>query len=251
MEFSRRFNVSRRPFRTFTSAAFLIFCSLVFASLVAAQAPPAAWSAAFGSTVNDKGYAVAADANGNTYVTGFFNGTVTVGSSITCPSYSSGCVFLAKFAPNGIAQWAKSFNNDYGSGSALATDSSGNVILAGSFADADFGCGAGTQSGSIFAAKFGPDGSCMWAKPFASVATAGTGNSGGNDLLNGLAIDSSGNVLLAGKFGCSTNQGCAINLGGGLIASGQQPSYGGIFVAKLSGTNGAWQWANAYGGVSG
>ena len=238
--------------RMFAKIASVSLVGLGLVSQASATAPGHVWSKAFGSATNDEGYSVATDANGNVYLTGFFSGSTSFGGpNLTCPTFSNGCVFLAKFAPDGTPQWSKSFNNDYGSGNAVATDAFGNVFLAGAFADADFGCGTGTLSGSIFAVKLAPDGSCLWSKPFRSVATAGTGNAGGNDVINGLAIDTGGNVILAGKFGCATNDGCAINFGGGLIASPQQFSYGGIFVAKLSGTNGSWVWSKAYGGVSG
>jgi len=222
---------------------------LAAGTLEAAAEPAHLWSRAFGSPANEQGNAVATDVSGNVYMTGTFTGTVNFGSqNVTCGN-SGGCLVLAKFAPDGTPLWAKSFSNDYGSGKAVATDMSGDVLLAGVFASADFGCGI--LNGSIFVVKLGSDGSCHWSKGFRSVATGGSGNAGGNDVINGLAIDAGGNVFFAGKFGCSTSEGCAIDFGAGLTASPQSPSYGGIFLAKLSGTDGSQRWSKAYGGVSG
>jgi hypothetical protein len=226
----------------------LTMLSLSLAPAVLAQAPGHVWSRAFGSLTNDQGNAVATDASGNVYLTGSFTGTVSIGGqNLVCAS--NGCTFLAKLSPDGTPLWAKSFNNNYGYGSAVVTDANGNVFVGGVFTNADFGCGP--LFGSIFAIKLAPDGSCVWSKPFKSVATAGAGNAGGNDALNGLAIDGSGDLFLAGKFGCSSNEGCAIDFGGGLITSLQQPSYGGIFLTKLSGTDGSHRWSKAYGGTWG
>ncbi|HSB17908.1 MAG TPA: SBBP repeat-containing protein, partial [Bryobacteraceae bacterium] len=235
--------------RTIPSVLFAFFAFVLGFQPALAADPAYLWSKAFGSPTNDQGTAVATDASGNVYLTGSFTGSANIGGQNLVCGTSGDCLFLAKFAPDGTPLWSKSFNSGYASGKAVATDADGNVFLAGVFANANFGCG--TVSGSIFAAKLAPDGSCLWSKPFKSVATGGSTNAGGNDAASGLAIDAGGNVFLTGKFGCSTSEGCAINFGGGLITSPQRPGYGGIFLAKLAGTDGSHQWSKAYGGVSG
>src|SRR5215831_17445164 len=117
----------------------LMILSLTGASVVSAMADPVhMWSKAFGSATNDQGNAITKDASGNVYLTGSFTGTVNFGSqNLTCVAGSDGCVFLAKFGPDGTPIWSKNFSYDYGAGKAIATDAAGNVFLAGTFANAD------------------------------------------------------------------------------------------------------------------
>lgn len=83
-------------------------------------------------------YASVVDAAGNTYVAGRFTRTATFGAiTITAPASNialglwSG--FVAKFAPDGTAVWARSFGSDTGQGTvgALALDVQQNLVIAG------------------------------------------------------------------------------------------------------------------------
>jgi len=92
--------------------------------------------------------------------------------------------------------WAHALGNGRGDG--LATDSEGNVILAGlCWGTSDFDPGAGTanvtSSGSsdIFIAKYAADGTFAWVR--------GIGGSG-EEFSGGVAVDSQDNILFTGSF---------------------------------------------------
>jgi len=74
-----------------------------------------------------------ADADGNTYLTGFFRGTINFGNGITLsPVVSSNDLFVLSYNPEGIIQWAKAAgSNTYDNGSSITGDENGNVYLAG------------------------------------------------------------------------------------------------------------------------
>jgi hypothetical protein len=121
-------------------------------------------------------------------------------------------------------------------GLAVSTDSSGNVIIAGSFeGTVDFGGGGLTSSGmrDVFVAKYSATGQHLWSKRFGST---------GDEVGYGLAVDSAGDVVLSGKF-----QG-SVSFGGTALTSAGGDD---IFLAKLSGANGAHSWSKSFGSTSG
>jgi hypothetical protein len=111
----------------------------------------------------------------------------------------------------------------------MATDINGNIYVCGSFeGTATFGSlGTLTSSGGYdgFVAKLGPNGNWLWA-------TKMGGASGDN--INGVSVDSSGNVYIVGYFNGTAGFGSLP----ALTSSGSSD----IFVARLS-SAGAWQWA--------
>jgi hypothetical protein len=124
----------------------------------------------------------------------------------------------------------------------VAVDASDNVVVTGGFqGSADFGTGtllnaSGGSSGGydVFVAKFDSLGACLWAKQFGSFA--GDVGYTWSDSGNGVAVDSTGNILVTGQF-----RGTA-NFGGLLITN-----YSGVdaFVAKLS-PNGVVLWVKNF-----
>jgi chitodextrinase len=177
--------------------------------------------------------AVAADAAGNVFVTGYFAGTTDFGGgALVANSYD---VFIAKYSANGTYAWAKSFGgSSFDEGVGLATDSGGNVVLLGKYADTiDFGGGPMTTAGSwdAFLVKFTASGGLVWQKTM--------GGTGG-DVPMGLALDSSGGPVVAGYFGGSSNFG-----GGNLTSAGSND----IFVARYNAAGG-FVFAKNYGDTS-
>jgi hypothetical protein len=164
-----------------------------------ADAPPLTgtliWDEGFGMTGGTSATAVAVDPAGNVFVTGDFTGTVNFG---TGPLTSAGGldIFVAKFTSSGAAVWAKRFGDacDNQDGTAIATDSTGNVIVTGGFkCTVDFGGGALTSAGlqDIFVAKFDGSGAYIWANRYGDAQ---------NQSGEGLAVDSSGNILTDGEY---------------------------------------------------
>ncbi|HEX6426137.1 MAG TPA: SBBP repeat-containing protein, partial [Niastella sp.] len=68
------------------------------------------WAQQIGATNNDIGYALAVDASGNSYITGYFNGTVDFDPGAGTQdliSTGNADIFLAKYDASGNYVWAK------------------------------------------------------------------------------------------------------------------------------------------------
>ncbi|MDY0151476.1 MAG: SBBP repeat-containing protein [Candidatus Cloacimonas sp.] len=178
------------------------------------------WAKKAGGLYDDRGSGIAVDGAGNVYMTGYFSGTASFGSTSLAGSGSYSDIFVAKLDSNGNWLWAKQAggsSDEYGYG--IAVHSSGDVYLTGYFSgNASFGSTSLTSSGGydIFVAKLDSNGNWLWAKQ------AGGSN---DDYGNGIAVDSSGNVYLTGYFYESASFGSTSLTGSG---------YYDIFVAKLS-----------------
>lgn len=191
------------------------------------------WSKHFGDASSTQGAgAVAVDAMGSMLVAGFFVGSVDFGGG---PQASTGSfdAFVAKLDVKGKYLWSKSFgsvNTSAGAG-AVAVDGAGNIVLAGTFIGAvDLG-GGQLKSGSgsdVFIAKLDANGKHLWSKNFGAV-----------DSLSplGVAVDGSGNIVLAGSFSG------ALDLGGTPLASVGDDD---VFLVKLDG-NGNHKWSTSFG----
>ena len=181
----------------------------------------------------DYGHGIAVDASGNSYVTGYFSGTATFGST-TLTSSGGADIFVAKLDSSGNWLWA---NNAGGTsdecGNGIAVDASGNSYVTGYFYDsATFGSTTLTNNGvyDIFIAKLDSSGNWLWAK-----------NAGGssNDSGNGIAVDASGNSYVTGYFYDSATFGSTTLTNNGVYD---------IFIAKLD-SSGNWLWAKNAGGT--
>jgi len=209
------------------SILFVVFYTALFA-----QIPDWQWTTQAGGNGGDRGYAIATDDNGNSFVTGLFSETATFGShSLT--SSGSCDIFVAKMDINGNWLWASKAGGSGGnSGYGIALDDNGNSYITGAFKDtATFGSYSLTSSGGydIFIAKMDATGNWQW------VAKAG-----GNDWDQGnsIAIDNNGNSYVTGRF-----RETATFSSYTLTSSG----FNDIFVAKMDAT-GNWLWAAQVGG---
>ncbi|MEQ9168413.1 MAG: BspA family leucine-rich repeat surface protein [Fulvivirga sp.] len=109
------------------------------------------WGAGIGDNQEDSGRAIAVDADGNSYFTGHYAGTVDFDpgpgvfnlSSTTSNTYD---IFISKYDPSGNFLWAGSMGglSDFELGAAITVDSHGNIYLTGDFYnEADFDPGSG------------------------------------------------------------------------------------------------------------
>lgn len=101
----------------------------------ALKAQPDTWVTQFGTELQDTPEDLIVDDAGNSYVSGFFRDTMTIGG-ITLESAGLTDVFLAKFDPAGQVLWAKRFGwnaNEFAHG--LAFDLQGNVLMVGEYQD--------------------------------------------------------------------------------------------------------------------
>jgi len=193
------------------------------------------WAKQAGGSAKDYGKSISVDANGNSYVTGYFKGTATFGATtLTCGGGTD--IFAAKLDTDGNWQWAKQagggmvFYLDFGED--ISVDANGNSYVTGTFmGTATFGAFTLTSSGSfdIFAAKLDTDGNWQWAKR--------AGGSGA-DCGKGIAVYANGNPYVTGLFNGTATFGATT-----LTSSGDSD----VFVAKLD-TDGNWQWAKRAGG---
>ncbi|MFK7947706.1 MAG: hypothetical protein AB8G11_08955 [Saprospiraceae bacterium] len=158
-------------------------------------------------TGSDEARDIAADNQGNTYVTGFFIGTIeTVVDTIV--SFGSNDSFVAKYDSTGTLLWLRSGGgiSNFDQGEAIAVDNNGNVFVTGYFRNSatfdNITVSSGAGQNAIFTAKYNSNGVIQWIK-------TGT-NSNNNpsfvgDLAHDITIDNSGNVYIIGqKSGVTT-----------------------------------------------
>jgi hypothetical protein len=154
----------------------------------------ALWAKRFGDAgIYQEGYDIAADALGNVYVTGYFEGSLDFGGTVLTSAGGTDA-FLAKLDPSGAVLWAKRFGASGPQvGQSIGIDAQGNVaLLANGFGTVDFGGGGLASAGSydMFVARFDSAGNHLWSKRF------GGANS---DLGGGLSVDGAGNIVFTGK----------------------------------------------------
>jgi len=179
------------------------------------------WSQLFGTISVDASYGITVDRNNAVYVTGatqdFLNGTYAGKSDI----------FLAKYSTNGDSEWTQllgSTEDEYGYD--VAADENGYLYITGTTAG-DLDGGGSSGSSDIFLAKYNQSGTQLWVQQLRSPS---------NNYVNSIALDSLGNLYLAGW-----SQG---ELDGNASAGGYDP-----FVAKY-GSNGTKEWLELFGSAA-
>ena len=174
------------------TTTFLLLFLFLFSISGSAHAAALAWNSFLGGSGDDGGgfsFAVAVDAQGNSYVAG--NSSATWGSTVR-PFSASQDASVAKLADNGTLVWNTFLG---GSGDDIATgiavDADGNIFVAG-YSTATWGSPlqSYTAGADIFVAKLdGASGALVW-----NTFLGGSGN----DLVNRLAIDKTGNIYIIG-----------------------------------------------------
>ena len=181
----------------------------------------------------DWSQAITIDSSGNCYVTGFFSGTATFGTT-QITSSGERDIFIAKYDTDGNFQWVrKAGGTDFETGTDISIDASGNCYVTGHFqGTATFGTTQITSSGNedIFIAKYDTDGNFQWVRKAGGVD---------DDKGQRIAIDNLGNLYITGIF-----QGIATFETTQLTSSG----WNDIFIAKYD-TDGNFQWVRKAGGT--
>lgn len=152
-------------------------------------------------TYDDYGNVVAVDASGNVYVAG--------------SSYAD--ALLLKYNSAGVLQWAKTYNYTNGSDmfKHIKLDAAGNIYVAGE--------GANGPGYDFALVKYNPSGTVLWSKNL-------VGNNG-DDRINGMILDASGNVYVTGEY---------------MVAPGQTD-----FATVKYNSAGVQQWLSHYSGSDG
>lgn len=175
------------------------------------------WTRQFGTPSGDFGKAIAAEANGASYVVGFTNGILVDGSD------SAGTdVFVRAYDGDGSLRWTRQFGTDSGDfASGVASDTTGNVYVVGTTFGALHGDNVG--SADVFVRSFDIDGDLRWTRQFGTAAS---------DNATAIATDTNGDVYAAGyTFG---------DFGGGNDGSAD------AFVTKYS-SDGDHAWTRQFG----
>lgn len=142
------------------------------------------WNTFLGGSATDSGSGIAVDASGNVYVTGKSAGTW----GDPPPVAGTGGVFVVKLDTNGALLWNSFLGGEYGFG--IAVDASGNVVVTGN-SYGTWGNPIRPYSGyrDAFVAKLDTEGALLW-NSFLGGTTYDEGK--------GIAVDSNGNVFVAG-----------------------------------------------------
>ena len=159
------------------------------------------WSVSWGGVGNDRGWSIAVDESGNSYITGYFNEVVDFdpGEGIFELYGSNQDPFLSKLDINGNLIWAVNWGNDeYEISYDVDYDNSGHVYVSGLYIGLlDFDPGDGvvfsTAHGEYdaFLSKFDSSGNFKWVRTWGGL---------GYDVARGVTVDNSGNVLTTGNF---------------------------------------------------
>ncbi|WP_437507514.1 hypothetical protein [Sorangium sp. So ce1099] len=198
------------------------------------------WSKSFGDTVWQNGYEVVVDGSDNIITIGHlgYGSTVDFDGAGGAPALSTtvGAIYVAKFDEDGDHVWSKSFEDV--SFNKVAADSGGNVYLTGYTREEYVDLGGGSiyagDGRGVAVLKLDSSGNHVWSEVFSGHDQLDTANG------NCIAVDSSGDVLVAGatngyiEFGADSNY------------TDYWTGYFDGFVTKLDGSDGSPVFADFF-----
>ncbi len=204
------------------------------------------WASQMKGSSFDVCQAIALDAAGNVYATGYFSTTTDFDPGpgvFNLHSLNAEDIFLAKYNPDGKLVWAKSIGDfRYQAGYSITLDAAGNIYITGIFfgsLDFDPGPGVTTLSSAgnedVFISKFTNDGDLIWAKKIGGAS---------NDFSNAIVLDKTGNIYICGYFDGTSD----FDPGTGVYNMTSAGSTD-IYICKFT-NNGNFVWAKQVGGPS-
>lgn len=158
------------------------------------------WAVKAGGTGVDRSNAIAADNAGNTYITGYFQGSATFGTiTVTGSGWEA---YAAKIDASGNFVWVTTFGGPFGDiGHGIAVDNSGNVICTGEYkGTATFGPDVitsmnnsitGAPTYDVFITKLNNSGNFIWTRD---------GNANQDDRGLEVTTDATGGIYVVGQF---------------------------------------------------
>jgi hypothetical protein len=196
-----------------------------------------------GGSHTEYAYAIAVDASGDAFVTGFTNSAAFPTTGMHASGFNSnasGSAFVTEFGPTGNVRYSTALGgSDYDYGTGVAVDASGDVFVTGYTQSTDFPTAgmhhsAANGDGQAFVTELNPATGALRY----STALGGTGY----DYGTGIAVDASGDVFVTGET-FSTDFPTA-----GMHASTANGN-GQAFVTGLDPTTGALRYSTALGGT--
>jgi gliding motility-associated-like protein/uncharacterized delta-60 repeat protein len=160
------------------------------------------WAKQPGGSGGSSGSSITADADGNIYATGNFQGTLDFDPNsgvVNMTSAGDRDIFVVKLDPSGQLVWARRMGGTLAdNGNSIDVDGSNNVYVLGNFfGTADFDPGAGTYALSpvgqddFFMVKLDPSSNLIFA--------SGIGGTG-RDYTNNSVVTPTGDIYIAGIF---------------------------------------------------
>lgn len=156
------------------------------------------WAQSFSTTSNNGKSSITTDSNNNIYVAGNYDNNSFQFGKYNLPNkenQSGKNIFLMKFNPSGDVAWVHTIGgigDDFCT--SIKTDKNNNIVIAGNFSNELNFDGTSIKSkgkSDMFIAKYDTDGGVKWVKYFGGE---------GNEFLNEVAIDLTGNIYITGGF---------------------------------------------------
>lgn len=189
---------------------------------------PPIFGALYGGDMDQTGDALATDAAGNIYLSGYHKGTIDFGlGALPLPQG----MLLVKLDPAGQPIWQKDYDNGYAR--SIAVDAAGSVILFGGFHGlVDFGggpIGVASEDG-LFLVKLDASGNHLWSRSFAAYK--------GDSWDWFVSAGPSGEIVI------STTLDVPVDLGGGTLPAAGAAD---VVVAQFD-ASGNHVWSKRFGG---
>lgn len=166
--------------RRYTIVAVAFINSLV--ALPTSAAPVLGWTRQFGTSQEDRAYAIATDELGNAYITGDTRG------DLAAPLAGTSDAFLSKFDASGNRLWTAQLGSAGGERSfGVSTDGLGSVYISGATGGSLNGPQAGF--GDAILSKYTTAGALLWTRQLGTAYP---------DASNAVAADGIGNVFISG-----------------------------------------------------
>jgi hypothetical protein len=212
-----------------------ILCGFLVVGLSGQNLPVWLWATGAGGSEYDLANKIVTDAEGNSYVTGYFTSTAQFGSTILSSGGATNSdAFVAKLDAAGNWLWAvRAGGTGYDEGTGISLDGSGFCYISGHFrGTAVFGATSLTSAGGsdLFVAKMDANGNWQWA------VRAGGSNT---DIAYGISTLANGTSYVTGGF-----RGPAVF--GSITVTGSSTSSN-VYVARID-AGGNWIWVANAGG---
>jgi len=193
----------------------------------------AIWAKSFGGSGSDEGSVLLQNQEGQLYLGGNFEESMTLGNdTFTSSGYQD--IFVAKLSETGNVMWGRSGGGlYYDTISDMYLDSSNNVVIGARFlGNIVFNNISLTSKGDydFFVAKMNPSGEINWAKSYGGE---------GDDYARSLTLDEQNNIYVTGYIGGKTTFGSVTYSVNGISD---------IFVLKMD-QSGNIIWSKKTGGV--